>query len=89
MLSFFAFLPLGIKAGRRPVTSYYGGGDAMIPMRIDYVVGTAIAIVWEHLLLEESQVKKIVLPVLSMEWYIGVDSFIVLYYLAIHTPITR
>jgi len=48
MLSFFAFLPLGIKAGRRPVTSYYGGGDAMIPMRIDYVVGTTIAIAWEH-----------------------------------------
>lgn len=27
----------------------------MIPMRIDYVVGTAIAIAWEHLSLEESQ----------------------------------
>jgi hypothetical protein len=41
------------EVGRRPVTSYYGGGDAIIPMRIDYVVGTAIAIAWEHLSLEE------------------------------------
>jgi hypothetical protein len=44
----FTFLPLGIKAGRRPVTSYYGGGDAIIPMRIDYVVGTAIAVSFDN-----------------------------------------
>jgi hypothetical protein len=44
----FAFLPLGIKAMRRPITSYYGGGDAIIPMRIDYVVGTAIAVSFDN-----------------------------------------
>jgi hypothetical protein len=41
-------VPHNMAMGHRPVTSYYGGGDAIIPMRIDYVIGTAIAVSFDN-----------------------------------------